>query len=157
MTRKTGTDAAIADDVGRFEIEPTLPLSLPIRPGAGAGGVARIGRPPGARNRTTAAMVAYLRRNYADPLEAMASTFTRTVGDLAAELGCTKEDAYKLQQQAARDLAPYMYAKIPANMKLEGEGHFTLTIGDEVAPGSVEEDQDGQGFDIEGEYVEVEQ
>lgn len=156
MAEKTGV-AAVVDQAERLEIEPPLPLSVPIQPGAGAGGSARIGRPFGARNKVTANMIAYLRRNYADPLEAMASAITRSVGDLAAELECDKVEAYKLQLQAMRDLAPYIYAKVPANMKLEGEGHFTLTIGDEVAPGTVEEDQDGASFDIEGEVIEVEQ
>ena len=156
MAKKTGVAAEI-DQAERLEIEPTLPLSLPIQAGDGVAGSARIGRPLGSRNKATAAMVAYLRRNYADPLEGMAATLTRAVGELAAELECTKLEAFGLQATAMRDLAPYLYAKVPANMKLEGEGRFVLTIGDEVDPEAVEEDQDGAAFDIEGEVVEVKQ
>lgn len=152
MAEKTGVAAVVAESEP-VEIEPTLPLSLPIQAGDGVVGSARIGRPLGSRNKATAAMVAYLRRNYADPLEGMAATLTRAVGELAAELECSKLEAFALQATAMRDLAPYIYAKVPANMKLEGEGHFTLTIGDEVAPGQVEEDDSGGAFDIEGEVI----
>lgn len=157
MAKKTGVAAAVDAEIGAGgEIEPTLPLSLPIQAGRGVGGSARIGRPLGSRNKATAAMVAYLRRNYADPLEGMAATLTRPVAHLAAELECTKLEAYALQATAMRDLAPYIYAKVPANMKFEGQGTFRLTIGEEVDPAAGEEEDSGEPFDIEGEVVEVE-
>ena len=156
MANKTGIAAAVDAEIGvGAEIEPTLPLSLPIQAGRGPGGSARIGRPRGSRNKATAAMVAYLRRNYADPLEGMAATLTRTVADLAVELECTKLEAFGLQATAMRDLAPYIYAKVPANMKLKGEGRFVLTIGDEVDLAAGEEDDTSEPFDIDGDVVEA--
>lgn len=152
MAKKSAIVGAAGGVGAGGEIAPALPMALPDEGRPADGLKAKIGRPGGARNLATRQMVEYLRRNYADPLEGMAATISRTVDDLVKELGCTKLEAFDRMQVCRRELAPYLYAKVPANLKLEGEGRFVLTIGDEVDPSAVEEDTGGE-FDIEGEVV----
>ena len=86
------------------------------------------GRPPGARNRRTQEWVDYILSKYPSPLEALASTYARPVEALAKELNCSRADAYKIQQQAAVNLAPYIHQKQPMAMQIEGKGMVQLII-----------------------------
>lgn len=156
MARKSGIVGAAGGVGAGAEIAPALPLDLPVIDQAAADGMKRgVGRPGGSRNRINKDLIDYLRRTYADPLEGMAAVISRTVDELAKDLSCTKAEAFDRMQTCRRELAPYLYAKVPANLKLEGEGRFVLTIGDEIDPAAVEEDTGG-AFDIEGEVVKPE-
>lgn len=85
------------------------------------------GRPPGAKNKSTEAWAGYILSRYASPLQALAETYSRPVQDLAAELGCDKLDAFRIQQQAAQALAPYIHKKQP--VAVEGDsGLIQLNI-----------------------------
>lgn len=71
------------------------------------------GRPPGARNKRTEAFRAYLLSRYRSPLTVLAETYSRPAADLARELGIKVGEAFKMQMDAARDLAPYLHSKAP--------------------------------------------
>lgn len=76
------------------------------------------GRPAGARNRKTEDFARFLLSRHASPLQVMAETYSRPVQDLAAELGCSVAEAFKLQLLAARELAPYLHGKMPVAVDL---------------------------------------
>ena len=101
-------------------------------PGA-AGSRARGGRPKGARNKRTAAWLEFLEQRYRSPLIVLAEAWSRPVDVLAAELGCTRVEAYALQQQAAIQSLPYWHQKQPLAMQIEGKGVVQLIL---EAPGA---------------------
>lgn len=86
------------------------------------------GRPPGSRNRSTLQWTDFILRNYRSPLLFLAEAYTRPAEILAAELGCTKEDAFKIQVSAARELAPYVHQKQPVAVNVDAHGVVTLVI-----------------------------
>lgn len=156
MAKKSVIVGAAGGPGAGAEIAPALPMELPVIDQAAADGMKRgVGRPGGSRNRINRDLIDYLRRTYADPLEGMAAVISRTVEELARDLNCSRLEAFDRMQVCRRELAPFLYAKVPANLKLEGDGRFVLTIGDEVDPAAVEEDTGGE-FDIEGEVVKPE-
>lgn len=107
------------------------------------------GRPPGARNRKTTDMIAYLEANYASPLVALVATASVDTGELAKRLGCKKVEAFQIQQDARKAALPYMYAKLPLALDVKGSGAIALALGvtldavgaaeavDEGAPGGI--------------------
>ncbi len=93
------------------------------------------GRPPGALNKRTADMVAYLRARYRDPLTMLAETYSRSAKALALELGCTLLEAFKLQQEAVRLMLPYMHSKQPIAVDLTKTDRLIINIWDGEEPG----------------------
>jgi len=75
------------------------------------------GRPPGSRNRSTEAWRQYLLHQYESPLVGLAEIYSRPVADLAAELGCSKAEAFRMQMVAMKELAPYMHGKMPLEIE----------------------------------------
>lgn len=88
----------------------------------------RAGRPPGAINRSTKAWREFLLAKHRSPLEVLAETYSRPVQDLAAELGCTKLEAFQLQQRAAAELAPYLHGKMPIEVEINANGVVQLVL-----------------------------
>lgn len=86
------------------------------------------GRPLGSKNRRTQEMADYLLSRYTSPLIALAEAYSRPVQDLAKELCCSKEEAFKLQMAAAKELAPYIHQKMPQAVDLGEAGLIALTI-----------------------------
>jgi len=80
------------------------------------------GRPKGARNKRTAEMVEYLSRKYTSPLEAAMQVYSRSVHDLAEELGCDPLDAMKLQLGAINATLPYIHQRQPQAVDVSGAG-----------------------------------
>ncbi len=148
MAKKSGLPALV-DELraggSRVEVQPRLPLDLDEPDHIERRGP---GRPAGSRNKVTADMVEYLRRNYADPLEGMAQIASTPVDRLAAMLACTRAQALQFIQAAQRDLAPYLYSKLPAGLSLEGAGVFKLTIGDDADQVNGPAGDDGTAFDL---------
>lgn len=73
---------------------------------------ARAGRPPGARNIATRDMVAFVRRTIGDPFLESARVLLHTPATLAAELGCSKVEAFDRIERIRSDLRPFMYARL---------------------------------------------
>lgn len=88
----------------------------------------RRGRPPGAKNKNTQEWRDYLLSRYSSPLEALAQTYSLPVEELRTMVGGTLLDAYKLQLQAAKELAPYLHQKMPLAIDTGDQGLIQLTI-----------------------------
>lgn len=86
------------------------------------------GRPAGSRNKTTNDWRDYILANYRSPLLFLAETYTRPTVQLAAELGCSLERAYQIQQDAAEKLAPYVHQKQAISVEVDLREEMSLTI-----------------------------
>lgn len=99
------------------------------------------GRPPGSRNRRTEQWVDFLMKRYASPLVGLFETFSRPVELLAAELGCTRLEAVKLQNAAREAALPYVHQRLPQAISIDAKSHATLVLDlGGVRPGQVGED-----------------
>lgn len=155
MSRDAGVSRVI-DEAAPDLFEATdapMPLSLPARGQSGPKG----GRPKGAVNRRTADMVRYILSQHRSPLVVMAQTYTRSPRELAIELemfarnddGSVKRGAdgepllapgalvkaFELQQQSARDLAPYLHSKMPQAVELTSDRPATLVVIGDLSVG----------------------
>jgi hypothetical protein len=113
-----------------------------LRPDRDAGhavqAVRKAGRPKGASNKRTGQLRDYLLSRYAHPLEVLAQAYSRPVETLAAELGCSKVEAFGLQVRAAAELAPFIESKMPVAVGIDARGTVQLVIhGGEAAGGAV--------------------
>jgi hypothetical protein len=115
------------DELLHIQREEQLPL-LPMVAAAAAEGKRGPGRPKGATNKRTTEWADYILARYGSPLEAMASYWARPVAVLAAELGCSAFEAARLALIAAKESAPYVHAKMPVMVDVEGLGQVNLTI-----------------------------
>jgi len=70
------------------------------------------GRPAGAQNLHTRDMLRYVRRIYGDPLEGSARYLLHSPETLAAELNCSKLEAFDRLEKIRSDLRAYVYAKL---------------------------------------------
>lgn len=173
---KTGIKAVLADAAPQNSSVPgavdavQLPL-LPISQ-VGQGDAERAdsvsadrgaGRPLGSKNKSTAAWREYLGVRYTSPLIAMAETYSRSVHDLARELGFTNDkgrtakpeellELFKLQLQCAKELAPYMHQKQPMAIEAQGDGLMKLVIN----TGGATAEQVEQAGTMRVNFVDVE-
>ncbi len=131
---KTAVDAAV--DAAGDDALPVQPVQLPLIPAddlpglpseAAARRLALVegsrgrGRPAGAPNRSTEQMRRWLLSKYPHPLQVLAETYSRPTADLAHEIGCSRDEAFKLQLLAARELAPYVAGKMPVEVQVSGD------------------------------------
>ena len=87
------------------------------------------GRPKGSKNKRTEDWTEYLLNNYRSPLIMFAETYSRPTAGLALELHCTLEEAFKIQMDAAKQLAPYVHQKLPQAIEFDTEkGLVSLTM-----------------------------
>lgn len=87
------------------------------------------GRPKGSKNKRTEDWTEYLLNNYRSPLIMFAETYSRPTAALALELHCTLEEAFKIQMDAAKQLAPYVHQKLPQAIEIESDkGLVNLTM-----------------------------
>jgi hypothetical protein len=94
------------------------------------------GRPPGALNKRTSDWTDHILANYQSPLVFLAKTFSRPVELLAAELGASKADAFALQIDAAKNLAPYVHQKQPLAVNVDSRGVIQLILETPGEPGA---------------------
>lgn len=87
------------------------------------------GRPPGALNRRTQAFRDYVLARGVHPADVLIETYSRPVGDLAKELGCTLLEAHQAQRDAARIILEYTEGKMPVRVDIGAEGGVNLFIG----------------------------
>lgn len=150
---KTGIRTAVAESFRPDDPVPgavaaeQLPL-LPLRQVGGAAAEAEpdparrgAGRPPGAKNRSTEAWRKFLLSQYPSPLVALAEMYSRSVFDLALELGFASDqpggrkakpeellELVKIQLQCAKELAPYVHQKQPMAIEAGNGGLMQLVI-----------------------------
>lgn len=117
-------------DVGtlRQDLLPLLPADgrepEPLPPPGG-------GRPRGSG--AAADWRRYMLERYRSPLVVLAETYSRDVGQLASELGCTRLEAFDRQLRAAIEAAGYLHSKAPASLQVDGVAVAPLVFG--VTPG----------------------
>jgi hypothetical protein len=157
---KTGLGAALTQAMAAAE-PPAAPVQLPLMPAdqldqvsQGADRTSQLraprpGRPPGSTNRKTQAMAAWLLSRYQSPLQGLAEAYSRPVQDLAAELGCTPLEAFRLQMQAMVELAPYLHGKMPVAVDLGGALPVLHLVPAEAAARAFQQGADGRmAFDL---------
>lgn len=86
------------------------------------------GRPPGSKNKRTEEWVEFILSRYRSPLVVLAEVYSRSVVELAKELGCDRLEAFDRQLQAARVLAPYLHQAQPQAVRIDGKGILQLVI-----------------------------
>lgn len=103
---------------------------LPLLPVVAASDEERpkAGRPAGSVARHTAEWRRLMLERYRSPLIVMAEAYSRPVAELAAELGCTRREAFEIQQRAAAELAPYVHSKMPIAVQGEGMPQVGITL-----------------------------
>lgn len=114
------------------------------------------GRPPGSKNRRTAAWRDYLASRYTHPLETLAAIQSTPVDVLAAQLGCKPVEALSVIKSAAAELAPYMEGKMPVAVDMTVRGDMALVIeGLTHSSAEVEEIAQGEFVDVEPDDEET--
>lgn len=159
--REAGVAGALARDVA--EAGPLMPLAdaEQLALAIDAGGdrqvavqeARRAGRPRGSVNRRSAQFRTWYLTRFVHPLEALGETISRPVDVLAAELGCTRLEAFQLQQRAAVELAPYLEGKMPVTVDLTARSDVRLFIPGVNAPAS-EDLGEVARMVIEGEQIQ---
>lgn len=110
-------------------------------PGDGAGEDAahgRRGRPPGARNRRTADLAAYIAGHVGHPVVRLARIAAMDPAQLAQALGCKQVEALDRIIVAAKAAAPYVASAMPQEVQVSGKGGLAVGIvplGLDLEPG----------------------
>ena len=128
LAARMGTSQAA---VARMESGRTLPSTKTLVRYAEATGcrpVIRLVARKEGRNYPTEESVDDVLSRYASPLVRLAEICSRPVEQLAAELGCTRSQALRLQITAAKELAPYLHQKQPVADRAESKGVVHLVI-----------------------------
>jgi len=165
MAEKTGISAAAAiieerDGAGGRAGAPPAQLALPLvgEDLDGEDAPQRrhergVGRPPGALNRRTEAMLSYLEARYRSPAVALAEVYSRPVDTLAQELGCPRLEALRIQVSAMIASLPFWHSKLPIAVHIEGKGMVALSIQGMAALAAATSQKEGE-ITIEAEIVE---
>lgn len=138
---------------------------LPLDSGLDAQGVKRgRGRPPGAKNKNSEAWRDFILSQHQSPLSALAQTYSCTVEQLGRALGLVNKptfaqalELYKLQIQAAKELAPYIHSKQPIAVDTGEGGLFQLVINNTAAQAAGIENAGNVAFQVLNEQVEENQ
>jgi len=160
MPRRRGSSSAAAHAAGLRVLAsaPQLPLGSD-RAENQAPAPAGKGRPPGAINKTSSRLAAYLvARGFPLPELGLAECYSRPTHELARFLECSPLEAYQLQLKAMAELLPYTARKLP--IEIAGSVDVNDTRSDQaIAEGIVAKIRamrDGQKPAIEGEVVKDE-
>lgn len=96
----------------------------------------RAGRPPGARNKSTEELKRYFLARGADPLQRLVEWGLHSPTSLAAELGCTRLEAFDRLVELWGEAAPFFYGKA---VPVDGDGNavpfFQMNFGGASSPG----------------------
>jgi hypothetical protein len=115
------------------------------------------GRPVGAQNRATREWVRHLLARHGSPLERLLEIAGQAPEALAAQLGCTRLEAFDRQLTALREAVPFLHQKLPQAIQVEGAPLMAvqIAVSDRVAQAILEgerveenqrvEDDDGAG------------
>lgn len=141
----SGTGETLAQaglfDLGEDEtgaLDAPSPLSAALIPKGGKGG-----RPKGARNRRTEAVIGWLLSQHRHPLSVMAEAYSMTPAQLAERIGIANPDAdqlldlLKLQLRMAEAVAPYVAQKLPQAVTVDGAALLQVSFAGLTLPGGV--------------------
>lgn len=134
-----GQDGPAAPDTEQLALLPESGgPQAPIPEGEGQAAERRgPGRPPGARNKRTEEWTDYILSKHRSPLLFLAEAYSLTLEELRERLKCEPLEAFKIQIQAAKELAPYVHQKQPMAMQVDGKGRVLLVAtGLPGAPGA---------------------
>lgn len=124
-----------------------LPLPLDSAGAPTTGG--RGGRPAGSRNRRTAEWIDWLLGRHRSPLEVLAAAYSLPVEELARRLGCDRLEAFRVQMDAAKALAPYLHQRLPIAVQVDQRSvHLVIQEGAGADAGDVADDTVGLSIDI---------
>ena len=87
------------------------------------------GRKLGSPNRRNAEFRKFILSQGGHPGVFMQRVFDRPTELLAAELGCTKQEALDRQIRCASELLPFVEGKMPVNVNVAVRGDFSLVAG----------------------------
>lgn len=123
---EAGPDLLPLPDATQLEL---LRDGLPDRdPGRAVAEARKAGRPKGARNKRTEEFRRQILAMAPHPALALARAYARPVETLAAELGCSKLEAFREQRQCAAELLPYVEGKMPVKVDLDVRAGVTIEI-----------------------------
>ena len=71
------------------------------------------GRPPGSLNRSTLQWANYLNSSYGPPLQQMMRFARLPIRAIAAELGCSAEEAAEFKLECIERMLPYTHSEMP--------------------------------------------
>lgn len=122
-------DEMTDEETGALDVPSPLSAALdPRRP--------RRGRPPGAKNRRTEAVVGWLLAQHRHPLAVIMEAYTMSPAAFArVALGELEPDAdrlleiVKLQLRMAEAALPYVAQKLPQAVQLEGGANLSISFG----------------------------
>lgn len=144
-----------SEQAQQISLLPELPLDSGFERQGAAGPRGR-GRPPGAKNKNTEEWRRFLLATGRSPLEVLQQTFSCSIEQLARALGrdapVTFDQAlelYKLQIQAAKELAPYVHQKMPLAIDTGDQGGLIqLVINQGVAQAAGVQNAGAEAFKI---------
>lgn len=115
-------------------VAPAEPQQLAIEDllGSPAGAEVRRGRgrPPGALNRRTTEMIAYLERlGFEPPMLQLAKVAAADTRELATALRCSRADAFDRQQAARVALLPYFHSRMPLEAVVQTQSAVGIVLG----------------------------
>jgi hypothetical protein len=167
MTTPSASRAAIAEAVAgaiapaaeQFELLPPTRFEPGSQQHADFVERARRGRPLGARNVATRRAVELVRRIFGDPLIESARWLLHTPESLAAELDCSKLEAWDRLERVRADLRRFMYAPLAP---VDGQGQavapvLNLEIGGRQAGAAGRPPWDYEGGPVLEHVAETEQ
>lgn len=125
------------------------------------------GRPPGAKNKRNVKFRDQILSLHSHPGVALARAYDRPVELLAAELGCTKLEAFQVQVRAAAELLPYIEGKQPVTIDVRQKHDMVMILAGGPGVGAAQleatADQvnrlgddgpiDWEGVQVDGEVV----
>lgn len=93
----------------------------------------KVGRPPGAQNKTTRDMLDFIRKTLGDPMLESARWAMHTPESLSLVLSCSKAEAFDRIERLRADLRPYFYAKqAPVDTDGKPVPGLTMTVVGQV-------------------------
>lgn len=152
MSAESGLAGVVADAMAEAAPIAVAAVQLPLldaeaietaRAGRDIGqaveAVRRAGRPKGALNKRTERLRDFILGQHSHPAQVLAQAYSRPVDALAAELGCTRLEAFTVQIRAASELLPYIESKMPVAVDVDARGAIQLVIhGAEQRPATID-------------------
>ncbi len=153
MAERTGLPAVLDEIAAGDDLLPSGAEQMALLGMAVPASKKLAGRPPGRRNRRTAATAEYIRRTVGDPLLELARMSMLGVEELSAALGVSKGEAFAEKRLCLIALLPYTDQRQPIAVDVRDHKVVSLTIFEGSA--SASEQIDSDVFTIAGTVAEI--